>query len=89
MIGRMPIRIEDERTEGVMRKLAKLTGETLTEAVRIAVEERYERLRRDRFGRSLSDELNEIALRCARRKPVSNLTSEEILGYDEAGIPTR
>ena len=89
MIGRMPISIKNERTEGVARKLAKLTGETITEAVKIAVEERYERLRRDRSGRSLSDELNEIALRCARRKPISNLTPDEILGYDEFGIPTR
>ncbi len=42
----------------------------------------------DRSGLSLSDELNQIALRCAGRKPMSNLTPDEILGYDEAGIPT-
>jgi len=42
-------------------------------------------------GRSsspLSDELNQIALRSAARKLISNLTPDEILGYDEAGIPT-
>ena len=41
-----------------------------------------------RSGLSLSDELNQIALRCGGRELVSDLTPEEILGYDEAGIPT-
>ncbi len=85
----MPISIKNDQTEALARKLAKLTGESLTEAVRIAVEERYGRLRRSRSGRSLADELNEIALRCPRRQPVSQLTADEILGYDESGIPTR
>jgi|HubBroStandDraft_6_1064221.scaffolds.fasta_scaffold2461634_1 antitoxin VapB len=85
----MPISIKNDQTEAVARKLARLAGESLTEAIRIALEERYDRLRRTRSGRSLSDELNEIALRCAGRRPISDLTPDEILGYDEFGIPTR
>ena len=38
---------------------------------------------------SLRDELNEIALRAAARPLVSDLTEDEILGYDEFGVPTR
>ena len=34
-------------------------------------------------------ELNAIALRCAKRPAISNLGDDEILGYDEAGAPTR
>ncbi len=85
----MAISIKNDQTEVPVRSLAALTRESLTDAVRIAVEERYERLRRTRSGRSLADELNEIALRCARRKPISNLAADEIVGYDEAEIPTR
>ena len=85
----MPISIKNEQTETLARKLAELTGETLTEAVRAAVAERYERLRRARLGRSLSDELNMIALRCAKRPLLSQLSADEILGYDEWGVPTR
>jgi len=85
----MPISIKNEQTEVAARKLAELTGETLTDAVRAAVVERYDRLRRERSGRSLADELNAIALRCATRPVVSTLSDSEILGYDEAGVPAR
>jgi antitoxin VapB len=85
----MPISIKNDQTELLARKLAELTGETLTEAVRAAVAERYDRLRRARSGRSLADELNAIAVRCAKRPLVSQLSDDEILGYDESGVPTR
>jgi len=84
----MPISIKNEETETLARKLSELTGETLTEAIRVAVAERYEHLR-VRNGRSLADDLNAIALHCASLPQISNLTDDEILGYDEAGIPTQ
>ena len=85
----MPISIKNNQTEALARKLAELTGETLTEAVRAAVAERYDRLCRVRAGRSLAGDLNAIALRCASRPVVSPLSADEILGYDECGVPTR
>ena len=39
--------------------------------------------------RSLIDELDAIAMRCAARPIISNMTDDEILGYDEFGAPTR
>ena len=89
MIGRMPISIKNDQAEKLARNLAKLTGETLTEAIQTAVAERYDRLRRARAGRSLGDELNEIALRCSRRPVINQMSDDEILGYDESGVPTR
>ena len=85
----MPISIKNEETERIARELAEFTGESITDAVRIAVLERHERLRRARSGRSLADELNEIALHCARLPILSDLTDDELLGYDEFGAPTR
>jgi antitoxin VapB len=84
----MPISIKNEETEGLVRKLAEFTGETLTEAVREAVAERYERLLRARPRRFLADELNEIALRCAKRPVISQVSAHEILGYDDSGVLT-
>ena len=84
----MAISIKNEETETLARKLSDLTGETLTEAIRVSVAERYEHLR-SRSGRSLVDALNAIALRCASLPRISELTDDEILGYDEMGIPTR
>ena len=88
-IDAMPISIKNDQTERLARKLSELTGESLTEAIRAALEERYDRLRRGRSGRSLAEELNAIALRCAKRPIISQLIADEILGYDEAGVPSR
>ena len=38
--------------------------------------------------RTLADELDEIALRSASRPVLDNRTPDEILGYDENGLPT-
>jgi antitoxin VapB len=85
----VPISIKNEQTEELTRKLAKLTGETLTEAIRSAVAEKYERIAYARTGRTLADDLNAIALHCASLPVISNMTDDEILGYDEIGAPTR
>jgi len=85
----MPISIKNEKTEQLARQLATLTGETITHAVETAVAERYARLRRVRARRSLGAELTEIALRCAGRPNVSAMSDDEILGYDESGVPSR
>jgi antitoxin VapB len=85
----VPISIKNSETELLARQLADLTGQTLTDAIRAAVAEKYERLRQARSGRSLAGELNEIGLRCAKRPLISDLSADEILGYDESGAPTR
>lgn len=83
------ISIKNVPTEQLARSLALLTGESLTDAIRGALEERYDRLRRVRAGRSLADELNQIGRRCAQRPLISSLTDDEILGYDEFGAPAQ
>ena len=85
----MPISIKNDQTETLARKLSELTGETLTQAIETSVSERYDRLRKLRDRRSLSGDLTEIALRCAKRPVISKLTPDEILGYDEFGAPSR
>lgn len=83
----MALNIRNADTERLAAKLAKLTGETKTEAVRKALEERLARVRRERSGLPLADELDEIALRCARLPLRDDRPADEILGYDEAGLP--
>lgn len=70
-----------------MRKLAGITGESLTEAVIAALRERLERLAGRRRGRALADELDYIAKRCAALPVVDRRAPDEILGYDEKGLP--
>jgi antitoxin VapB len=85
----MPISIKNPETEELARKLAQLTGESLTDAIRGALAEKCQRLSRKRPGCSLAAQLNSIALRSARRPQISHLTPDEILGYDDLGAPTR
>jgi antitoxin VapB len=82
----MPLNIKDPGTEKSVRELATLTGETVT-AVRRAAEERLQRVRRDRGGRSLAAELLEIGRRCAALPDLDTRTADEILGYDGHGLP--
>lgn len=42
---------------------------------------------RERSVRPLADELDEIALRCSRLPVRNSRTPDEILGYDEHGLP--
>ena len=84
----MALNIRNAETERLTAELAALTGETKSEAVRRAVDDRLRRLRQDQVGRPLAQELDEIALRCAGLPVVDDRTPDEILGYDDAGIPS-
>jgi antitoxin VapB len=83
----MPLNIKDESTERAVRELAALTGETVTTTVRRAAEERLQRVRRGRAGGSLAAELLAIGQRCAALPDIDQRTPDEILGYDEHGLP--
>lgn len=83
----MPLSIKDSETERLGRALAKETGETITEAVKTALRERLARVRQRHRGRRLADELDEIARRCASLPVLDARSADEILGYDERGLP--
>jgi antitoxin VapB len=84
----MPLNIKDPQTDSLVRELAQSTGETITQAVEVAVSERLERLRAGRPGLQLADELDRIALRCAALPLLDTRSDDEILGYDERGLPS-
>lgn len=83
----MALNIRNPETERLAATVARLTGETKTEAVTQALRDRLARLRRERTRRRLADELDEIASHCARLPAQDPRTPEEILGYDERGLP--
>jgi antitoxin VapB len=83
----MPLNIRSQETEELASALAKLTGETKTEAVTQALRERLQRIRRSRARKRLADELDEIALHCSALPVRDMRTADEIMGYDENGLP--
>ncbi|HJS89987.1 MAG TPA: type II toxin-antitoxin system VapB family antitoxin [Steroidobacteraceae bacterium] len=83
----MALNIRSEETEELASALAKLTGETKTEAVTQALRERLQRIRRARARTRLADELDEIALHCSALPVRDARAADEIMGYDESGLP--
>jgi antitoxin VapB len=83
----MALNIKDPATDRVVRELAALTGEGVTAAVRKSVEERLLRVRRRTPRKNLAAQLLEIADHCAALPVLDNRRAEEILGYDESGLP--
>lgn len=82
----MAISIKDPETDRLARALAKTTGEKLTDAIREAVRERLERQTR-RQRRGVLAEVRRIQERVARLPVLDTRTPEELLGYDEHGLP--
>ena len=62
------------------------TGETLTEAVVVALRERIER-EHARQAASMSTRLRRLASEVAALRVADHRTPEEIIDYDEAGLP--
>jgi antitoxin VapB len=83
----MPLSIKSPEAEELVRKLASATGESLTAAIVTALRERLDRLERQRAPFSLVEQLDEIARRAASLPVLDQRTPEEIIGYDENGIP--
>ena len=83
----MALSFKDPETDRLARELAARTGESLTTAVTVALRERLARLRGRTRRRPLVDELREIGQRCARLPAVDDRPDDDILGYDERGIP--
>jgi len=83
----MALNIRNPEAERLAEAVARLCGETKTEAVIRALRDRLARLRLERGGRRLADELDEIGLHCSRLTVRDARSADEILGYDELGLP--
>ncbi len=81
----MPLSIKNPRAEQLAHQVAKHTGETLTNAVIHALEERLERLQGRRTGPNVVEEIMAIAHRCSKLPVQDNRSPEEILGYSNTG----
>lgn len=80
------INIKDAETDAKARELAAITGESITVAIRKAVEQRLRReSMRQRSG--AADRILAIADRLSNRPRLSTERAEQILGYDEDGLP--
>ncbi len=83
----MAISIRNLKAEELARKLAEETGETLTQAIIRSLEERLERIKGRRQAPGVEEEIMRISRRCSALPDLDERSSEQILGYDERGLP--
>jgi antitoxin VapB len=83
----MPLSIKNPVTERLARQVAKETGESITVAIQHSLEERLERLPNRRRGRIMSEKLENILRRIDALPTLDKRPVDEILGYDQQGIP--
>ncbi len=90
----MALNIKDPEAEHLAAEVAAMTGESKTRAVRVALQERRDRLafqfaRRDRadeIRRVLSEDIWPEIPRRALGKSVTRAEREAILGYGQEGV---
>jgi len=80
------LNIKSPEADALVAELARLTGESKTGAVIVALRERLERARRERDRQSLSQDLQAIGKRCAAHGRHDTTDHADLL-YDEAGLP--
>lgn len=83
----MALNIKHPEADRLARALASTTGESITEAVLTAIKERLQR----ETGRGDTDavrkNIRRIQQRFAAKRVADTRTADEIIGYDEHGLP--
>jgi antitoxin VapB len=74
-------------TERLAREVAAKTGDSLTGAIQKSLEERLERLKRQRRNQALASQLDDILRRVDELPDLNSRSADEIVGYDENGLP--
>jgi antitoxin VapB len=84
----MSLNIKNDETCRLARELARLTGETMSGAIAVALRERLARERRRRGVQARAGRLRAIAERCAQLMgPGPSAVEHGDMLYDERGLP--
>jgi antitoxin VapB len=81
----MALHIQDPETDQLARQLSAATGETITQAVNVALRERLRAIIPTRSKAEKIARIKEITARLAKLPVLDNRTPDEIVGYNEHG----
>jgi antitoxin VapB len=82
----MALNIKDPEADRLARELAARTGESITQTVVKALRERLKR-ETAKTPVGLKEEIMAISRRAGRLPRLTDQSPEEIIGYDERGLP--
>ena len=83
----MALSIKNARAEQLARELAAQTGESITDAITNALEERLGRLHGRRTADHRREAAEAILAQSAALPDLDARSADEILGYGEHGVP--
>jgi antitoxin VapB len=81
----MALSVKNDEADRLARELAGITGESITEAIVVALRER---LQRHRSQAALAPRLRRLVAEVGAYPVLDPRAADEILGYDERGLPT-
>jgi antitoxin VapB len=85
----MALSIKSREADQLARELAALTGKPITEAVMAALQAQLEREKRKQLNKEqLIEDVMAIARHCASLPVLDDRSEDEIMGWDENGLPT-
>ena len=87
----MALSIKNREVEELARELARISGKPITEAVRDSLKRELERAKivtQATPNTGLAERLMAIGREVAAMPVLDDRTPDEILGYDENGLPT-
>lgn len=83
----MAFHVSSERVDRNVRRLAKLTGQSLTEAIDAAVVEKLRRLEPRRPDPTYVEDLLRMAEEIRQHLRPGIKSTDDLIGYDENGLP--
>jgi antitoxin VapB len=83
----MALNIKNEEAHRLAKAIAEQTGETLTEAVTVALRERLESFQRKQRRAEVIRSVQDIQEFVRSLPDLDARSAEEILGYDRFGLP--
>jgi antitoxin VapB len=85
----MALSIKSPEVERKVRKLAATTGQSITTVISLAVDEQLKREERKRTNKeAMLADIRAIADHCSSLPILDNRSEDEIMGWDENGLPT-
>lgn len=83
----MPLSIKHPEADGLARQLAEVTGQSITDAVIQALREQLRREAGQHSAGRLREQIRSISDRCSTLPDHDTRSPEEILGFDQHGLP--
>jgi len=83
----MSINVRNARADDLIRALTRMTKQSITKIIVDALQEKLNKEQNRRLAPHLKEEILTIAHRCAHLPMIDSRTPEDILGYNQDGIP--